>query len=513
MNLWILASLSLLVAAIAAFAIGQWRRHQALEQRAAQLETQLGEQQARYDGLLREAARLPDMERRVADADVSLRALRDDLTSTAAREASALAQLNASREATARAERMAGEALGKVDAAQEDARRLSASLAAAVAERDAAIASREQAKAFLEDAQAKLSTAFIEVASKVFDEKAVALDRKIGDSALASKVGLESALTPFATKLNEFQAELRQLGTDQTATVHTLRGSIEQLQQLNQRMATSTDDLARALKGNAKTRGDWGEMILDTVLKASGLEEGRNYVKQNSARDEDSGSLLRPDVIVHLPDERHVVVDAKVNLVAWAEACNAETPAAHQEALLRHTTALRSHMRDLAEKNYPKAMGAKSLDLTVMFVPIEGALAAALEFNPGLQAEAFERKVVFVSPNTLMAMLRVVERLWTRDKLQRQVGIIGDEAGKLLDALSAFITDFDEIEAKLESGQKAFKAARNRLSESPQSVIARARRLVEAGAKGKRPLHETLLPSAGVDTGMLPLLDSPQDAP
>lgn len=513
MNLWILASLSLLVVATAAFAIGQWRRLQTLERRAAQLEAQLGEQQARNDGLLREAARLPDMERRVAESEAALRALRDDLTAAAAREAGALAQLDAAREAQAKAERTAEAARVRVEEAQRDARELSSLLAAAVAERDAAIASREQAKAFLEEAQSKLGTVFIEVASKVFDEKAMALDRKIGDSAIASKVGLESALTPFATKLNEFQAELRKLGTDQTATVHTLRGSIEQLQQLNQRMATSTDDLARALKGNAKTRGDWGEMILDTVLKASGLEEGRNYFKQNSARDEDSGDLLRPDVIVHLPDDRHVVVDAKVNLVAWAEACNAETPAAHQEALARHTTALRGHMRDLAEKNYPKAMGGKSLDLTVMFVPIEGALAAALEFNPGLQAEAFERKVVFVSPNTLMAMLRVVERLWTRDKLQRQVGIIGDEAGKLLDALSAFITDFDEIEAKLESGQKAFRAARNRLADSPQSVIARARRLVEAGAKGKRPLHEALLPVAGADPGTLPLLDSPPDAP
>jgi DNA recombination protein RmuC len=512
MNLGIPATLLALLVAACAVAIGQWRRRRALEERATQLEAQIGEQQSRIDGLLRDAARLPDMERRVAEAESSLRGLRDELTATTAREAGALAQLDAAREAQAKAERNAEETRGRMDAAQLEARTLSSSLAAAAAERDAAISSREQAKAFLEDAQAKLSSAFIEVASKVFDEKAVALDRKIGDSAVASKVGLESALTPFATKLNEFQAELRKLGTDQTATVHTLRGSIEQLQQLNQRMATSTDDLARALKGNAKTRGDWGEMILDTVLKASGLEEGRNYVKQNSARDEDSGSLLRPDVLVHLPDDRQVVVDAKVNLVAWAEACNADTPAAHQEALARHTTALRGHMRDLAEKNYPKAMGGKSLDLTVMFVPIEGALAAALEFNPGLQAEAFERKVVFVSPNTLMAMLRVVERLWTRDKLQRQVGIIGDEAGKLLDALSSFIADFDEIEAKLDAGQKAFKTARNRLSESPQSVVARARRLVEAGAKGKRPLHEDLLPVAGADPGALPLLDSPPDA-
>ncbi len=513
MNVGIPAALLILLVVACAVAIGQWRQRRALEERAAQLAAQLGEQQSRIDGLLRDAARLPDMERRVADAESTFRQLRDDLTAAAAREASALAQIDAARAAQAKAEGAAMDAGSRVDAAQREARELSSSLATATAERDAAIAAREQAKAFLEEAQAKLSTAFIEVASKVFDEKAAALDRKIGDSAVASKLGLESALTPFATKLNEFQAELRKLGTDQTATVHTLRGSIEQLQQLNQRMATSTDDLARALKGNAKTRGDWGEMILDTVLKASGLEEGRNYTKQNSTRDEDSGGLLRPDVIVQLPDERHVVVDAKVNLVAWAEACNADTPAAHQEALARHTTALRAHMRDLGDKNYPKALGGKALDLTVMFVPIEGALAAALEFNPGLQAEAFERKVVFVSPNTLMAMLRVVERLWTRDKLQKQVGLIGEQAGNLLDALSAFIEEFDVVDQRIEAASKAFRQARHRLSDSPQSVIRRAQKLVETGARGKKSLHDDLVPVAGTDAGVLPLLDSPPDVP
>lgn len=512
MDIGILSTLLGLLVAACAVAIGLWRGRRALEERAAQLEAQRVEQQARIDGLLRDAARLPDLERRLAEADAALRALRDDLTAAAAREAAATAQLDATRETQAKAERNAVESRVRVEAAQREARELSSSLATAAAERDAAIASREQAKAFLEDAQSKLSTAFIEVASKVFDEKAVALDRKIGDSAIASKVGLESALTPFATKLGEFQAELRKLGSDQTATVHTLRGSIEQLQQLNQRMATSTDDLARALKGNAKTRGDWGEMILDTVLKASGLEEGRNYTKQNSTRDEDSGGLLRPDVIVQLPDERHVVVDAKVNLVAWAEACNADTPAAHQEALARHTTALRAHMRDLADKNYPKALGGKALDLTVMFVPIEGALAAALEFNPGLQAEAFERKVVFVSPNTLMAMLRVVERLWTRDKLQKQVGLIGEQAGNLLDALSTFIEEFDVVDQRIEAASKAFRQARHRLSDSPQSVIRRAQKLVETGARGKKSLHDDLVPVSGADPAVLPLLDGSPDA-
>lgn len=509
MTSWI--SLALIALSISSFAVAiwHWRRRRALDEHVAALEAKLGEQQAQADGLLRDAGRLPDLQARVSEAESTLQATRQSLSDAAAREAVATAQRSAAEEAARRSEQAAAEARAQLEAAQAEGRGLATRLAAALAERDAAIASREQAKAFLEDAQAKLRTAFIEAASAVFDEKALVLDKKIGESSAASRTGLEAALTPFAAKLNEFQAELRKLGGDQAASVHTLVGSIGQLQQLNQSMAMSADNLTRALKGNAKTRGDWGEMILDTVLKASGLEEGLNYTRQSSTRDEESGGLLRPDVLVQLPDERQVVVDAKVNLVAWAEACNADTPEAHREALLGHATALRQHLRELAEKNYPKALSGKALDLTILFVPIEGALAAALEVNPGLQAEAFEKKIVFASPNTLMAMLRVVERLWMRDKLQKQVGVIGEEAGKLLDALSAFIEDFDAIDERISAAAKAFRAARNRLSDSPQSVLKRAQRLVDAGARGKRSLHDELAPSPAA----LPLLDEGSEAP
>lgn len=503
MTSWPLFALTLLALGASVVAAWQWQRGRTAALRARELETLVQDQQRRVEALLGEAARLPDLERRTTEAESALQTLRHALSASMAKEAAALAQLAGAREKTEAAERASDALRAQLDAAGMEARELAARLATATAEREAALASRDETKAFLEDAQTKLRTAFVEVASKVFDEKAMALDRKIGDSALASKAGLEAALNPFATRLNEFQAELRKLGSDQTASVHTLVGSIHQLQQLNQSMASSADNLARALKGNAKIRGDWGEMILDTVLKASGLEEGRNYSRQSSTRDEDSGGLLRPDVLVHLPDERQVILDAKVNLVAWAEACNAETPEAHQDALLAHATALRQHLRDLAEKNYPKALGGKALDLTILFVPIEGALAAALDVNPGLQAEAFEKKVVFASPNTLMAMLRVVERLWMRDKLQKQVGVIGEEAGKLLDALSAFIEEFDAIDEKISASAKAFRTARNRLSDSPQSVLKRAQRLVDAGARGKRTLHEELAPGPTA----LPLLD------
>jgi DNA recombination protein RmuC len=244
-------------------------------------------------------------------------------------------------------------------------------------------------------------------------------------------------------------------------------------------------------------------MILETVLKASGLVEGANYQRQGGARDEE-GRLHRPDVVILLPDGRRVVVDSKVNLVAWSEMNEAETPEQYQDALLRHAAAMRVHLRELADKNYPKLLGSEALDLTVMFVPIEGAMAAALSLNADLQTEAFQRKVVFASPNTLMALLTVVERLWTRDKLQKQVGLIGEDAGKVLDAVTSFLDDFDKLGMHLQRAGDAFTQSQRRLRDSDQSVVARTRRLVEQGAKGKKLLREELQPTA--PSGALPLL-------
>ncbi|MFK2875709.1 DNA recombination protein RmuC [Rhodanobacter hydrolyticus] len=392
-----------------------------------------------------------------------------------------------------------------LDDANVALRDLSAEHATAVAVRDAALEAVEQTKAFLATAETQMRTAFTEAASRVFDEKSVVLDQRIKASADASKEGLETTLKPFAEKVATFQAKVEQLGSEQAREHATLVGTIGELKGLNQNMATATEALARALKGNSKTRGDWGELILDTVLKASGLVEGHNYISQGHAVDEDSGQRVRPDVVVTLPDKRKIVVDSKVNLIAWSDAQNADSFEDQQEALVRHAAALRAHVRDLADKNYPRIMGPDTLDLTVLFVPIEGALSSALSISPDLQTEAFNRRVVFASPNTLMAMLRVVERLWTRDKLQQQISTIGEEAAKLLDSLSGFIEDFESIDERLKKAGEAYNKAKNRLNDSPQSVVARARRLVGAGAKGKRVLHESLKPLPGEDESPLSL--------
>jgi DNA recombination protein RmuC len=382
-------------------------------------------------------------------------------------------------------------------------REAEARVARAEAELEAARAAHEQTRAFLAEAQTRLSTAFHEVASKLFDEKSMALDQKIKESGEASKQGIDATLKPFADQLGQFRARIEQFTSDQGKDHARLVGALGELRTLNQNMAEATGSLTRALKGNAKARGDWGEMILETVLKASGLVEGANYQRQGGARDEE-GRLHRPDVVILLPDGRRVVVDSKVNLVAWSEMNEAETPEQYQDALLRHAAAMRVHLRELADKNYPKLLGSEALDLTVMFVPIEGAMAAALSLNADLQTEAFQRKVVFASPNTLMALLTVVERLWTRDKLQKQVGLIGEDAGKVLDAVTSFLDDFDKLGMHLQRAGDAFTQSQRRLRDSDQSVVARTRRLVEQGAKGKKLLREELQPTA--PSGALPLL-------
>jgi DNA recombination protein RmuC len=385
-------------------------------------------------------------------------------------------------------------------------------VARAEAELEAARAAHEQTRAFLAEAQTRLSSAFHEVASKLFDEKSMALDQKIKESGEASKQGIDATLKPFAEQLGQFRARIETFTSEQGMDHARLVGALGELRTLNQNMADAAGNLTRALKGNAKARGDWGEMILETVLKASGLVEGVNYQRQGGARDE-TGKMHRPDVLILLPDGRRVVVDSKVNLVAWSEANEAESAEQQQDAMLRHAAAMRLHLRELSDKNYPKVLGPDTLDLTVMFVPIEGAMAAALTLNPDLQTEAFQRKVAFASPNTLMALLTVVERLWTRDKLQKQVGLIGEDAGKVLDAVTGFLDDFDKLGMHLQRAGEAFTTSQRRLRDSDQSVVARTRRLVEQGAKGKKLLREELQPVTPSNALPLLLEESPAEEP
>ena len=366
-------------------------------------------------------------------------------------------------------------------------------LARARAEAEQAQRARAETEAFVRNAQEQLSAKFTELATKAFHERGQQFEHNVRLATGQSKSDIELMLKPFADQLGTFRQRIDTVYGEEAKERSALLGAVQELKTLNQDMASQASALTRALKGNAKVRGDWGELMLENVLRSSGLEEGVHFDRQQTSTDEE-GRRLRPDVIVRLPDDRRIVVDSKVNLVAWEEAMNADAPDAQQEAMRRHAVALRQHVRDLADRNYPKSVGESALDVTIAFVPIEGALSAALGFDATLQADAFAKGVAFASPNTLMTMLRVVDRIWTRDKLQKQAMDISKTGGLLLDSVINFLTDFASVGASLDGAAKAYKAARDRLEDSSQAVIPRARRLVELGVKSRKKLPDALVP-------------------
>ena len=379
--------------------------------------------------------------------------------------------------------------------------------AQATANLEHARAAQAEMKRYVDEAQTRIAAIFTEQAGKAFQQRGEQFEKNVRDATEQSRNNFDALLKPFAEKIGEFRQRVDALYSDESKERASLAGLVQDLKTLNQDMAGKTAALTNALQGNARIRGDWGELVLESVLNGSGLVEGVHYERQQTTTDED-GRRLRPDIVIQLPDERRVVVDSKVNLVAWQEAMNAvDSPELHSAALKKHCEDLRRHVKDLVDRNYPKAVGDGALEVTVAFVPIEGALSAALGADQALQNYAFERGIVFASPNTLMAMLRVIDRLWTRDTMQRKVLQIGEAGGRVLDALTAFIADFDKVGKRLEDATTSFQSARNRLSESAQGVIPRARRLNELGVKGKRTLSAELT----ADIASLASPDTPED--
>jgi DNA recombination protein RmuC len=359
---------------------------------------------------------------------------------------------------------------------------------------------QEQLQRFVDEAQTKLTDAFALRAAQVLEEKGKQFEQGVLRANDRGRQDLGAFLKPFADNLDKFRDHVAGLYATEAKERSELTGAVKELRSLNEDMAAKTADLTRALRGNARIRGDWGELMLESVLRSSGLEDGVHYQRQLSSTDED-GNRLRPDIVINLPDDRYVIVDSKVNLIDWQNAMNSvDDPDAHSLSLQQHCQALRRHVKELSEKDYPRAIGERALEVTIAFVPIEGALSAALGADASLQNYAFERGIVLASPNTLMMMLRVVDRLWLRDTMQRRALEIGEVGGKVLDALQGALADFDLIGKRIGDADAAFRSARNRLVESNQGVTARARRLVELGVKGKKALHagmkaETLLPA------------------
>jgi DNA recombination protein RmuC len=398
------------------------------------------------------------------------------------------------------AERRARDAAREVEASRRreedlarETRRLGEERARLVAELAAERRAGEERAAEVERAREAVRAEVEMLAGRVLDEKGRALVEE-------SQHGLEALLAPVGERLKAFEERIERTYGEEGRDRASLLRQLELLQQAQQSLSRQADGLSRALTGDSKVQGDFGELILERVLETAGLTEGQEYELQVSHADGEGGRK-RPDALVYLPGDRAIVVDAKCSLTAFVEATRAGSPEERDGALERHLASLRAHVRGLAGKSYASLLAHRTLDLVLLFVPSEAAFHAAIGRAPSLYEEAFRQGVVITSPTTLLAALRLVAHLWRSEKQNLNAQRIAEEAGKLLDKLSDFAADLDQVGVRLEQAQHAFTAAQGKLRSGRGNAMRKAAEVAQLGARVKQEKLERILRAADPDDG------------
>ena len=305
---------------------------------------------------------------------------------------------------------------------------------------------------------------------------------------------LEEILSPLRSNLDEFRKTVTETYSNEARERFSLTERIRELVDLNNTISREARELTLALRGNNQVQGDWGEMVLESILEHSGLQEGEEYFLQmtsepnGSAIRNEEGVKLRPDVVVKYPDGRCVIIDSKVSLTAFVEYINAEDDRCKDDASARHVKSVRSHVDELARKNYQDYIGEAKLDFVMMFIPNEPAYIAAMRLDSNLWQEAYDRKVLIVSPTHLVSGLRLIEQLWSRDKVTKNAIKIAEDAGKMYDKFADFTKDMDRIASGLASAAKAHTDAMNKLSTGTGNLVKRAQDLKALGIKSSKQL-------------------------
>jgi len=351
-------------------------------------------------------------------------------------------------------------------------------------------ATREKLE-LLERNRDTLKQEFENLANRIFDQKSQRFSEQ-------TKHNLDTLLTPFRDQLGEFRKRVEDVYITDTRDRQALRSEIQSLQELNRQITEEAASLTRALKGDKKIQGNWGELILEKVLERSGLRNGVEYETQGSYRDGE-GQLLRPDVVVHLPDQRNVVIDSKVSLEAYQTFVSADEETVREQALGRHVEAVRNHIRSLSEKDYSQLGGLHSPDFVLMFMPIEPAFVAAFQHDEKLFAEAFDRKVVVVTPTTLLATLRTIENIWRYERQSQNARRIAERAGAVYDKLRVFVEAMEKLGNQLHTAQGTYDGAMNTLTRGRGNLVAQANRFVELGVRVRKELPRSVLEQAEVD--------------
>lgn len=438
---------------------------------------------------------------------------RDDARADASRLAADLARVEATRTERDRAleERAASLVAAQADAAkalqERDAARVDvadlrtrlATIETTGVERDRA---QEERAAALVTLQADAMKTIQNLANELLEAKSKSLSE-----ANARDIG--ALVDPLKERIAEFKAKVEEVYVAEGKERATLGEQVRALTELNQTVSRDAQGLAEALRGSNKVQGDWGELILERILESAGLQEGREFVTQESIRDAD-GNLLRPDVVLTLPTGRTVVIDSKVSLVSWVQFTEATDDAGRQAAAKALAASVRAHLKGLSAKSYESLHGTNAIDFVILFVPLEGAFAQALAADPALQDDAWKQQVLFAGPTTILFCLRTIAHLWRQAQQTQNALKIAEEAGGLYDKFVGFLADMDVVEKALQRAVEAHAGARRALASERGNVVRRVENLRALGVRARREIGPAWLD--GNDESIPGPLPAPSDA-
>ncbi len=337
----------------------------------------------------------------------------------------------------------------------------------------------EEKQRILINSEQRLAAQFENLAGRIFENSGRRVDEQ-------NRQSLNSLLTPLREQLDGFRRQINDSFSLEARERHTLTHEIRQLQKLNSQMAQEAVNLTRALKGDNKIQGNWGEVVLSRVLEASGLREGYEYETQVSIQRSDG--RYQPDVIVHLPQKKDVVIDAKMTLVAYERYFNAEDEQQREQALQEHITAVRHHIRLLSRKDYQQLPGVRSLDYVLMFIPVEPAFLLAIDRQPELISEALQQNIMLVSPTTLLVALRTISNLWRYEHQSQNAQHIAEKAGRLYDKMRLFVDDMQSLGTHLDKARDSYQQSMKKLAEGRGNLIARTEAFRHMGVEVRRPI-------------------------
>ncbi|MCD6355172.1 MAG: DNA recombination protein RmuC [Prolixibacteraceae bacterium] len=341
-------------------------------------------------------------------------------------------------------------------------------------------------KAELEDIQKKFTTEFENIAHKI-------LKKNSEEFTAANQKNLGDVLTPLKEKIRDFEKKVEDTYQKGLKDQTDLRAELKKLHDLNAKISEEANNLTKALKGDVKKQGNWGEVVLERILERSGLNEGKNgYQKQFSDTSEE-GKRIQPDIVINLPDNKHIIVDSKVSLVAYERAVNATTEKEQTTHIKEHLLSLKTHIKGLSEKHYQSARHLNSPDFVLLFIPIEASFSVAVQEDQELFSFAWDQKIVIVSPSTLLATLRTIASIWQQENQTQHAMEIARQGGALYDKFVGFIADMETIGKHLDTTRKTYDQAMNKLHTGSGNLVGRVEKIKKLGAKASKELPKKML--------------------